>query len=332
MKAVVVGGGIAGLPQGRHVHALLVRGGEIMEDLFPGLYDELVRAGAALIDADLVVDATGRSSKLPAWLAEAGITTSAPEMVDSRTGYATRTYTAPEGFPALVAEMLSAPDTSRGCAVMRVEGERLMVTAQGPGGDHPPRDPGEYQAFLESLRGPVAEMLREAEPISPIYLFARTASRRNAFEAVENWPGGLVAVGDSVCAFNPVYGQGMTVAAMEALEFRRHTDFSAKGCRDFQRKIAKSAQAAWLLSSNADRGWVDGGDETGPLTRVFSWYMKKWQIAITRDSGMFVRFLRVLHMIDGPGSLMNPVVFRRLAKYSRQARRQDRRPAAPSPR
>ena len=109
MKAVVVGGGIAGLPQGRHVHALLVRGGEIMEDLFPGLYDELVRAGAALIDADLVVDATGRSSKLPAWLAEAGITTSAPEMVDSRTGYATRTYTAPEGFPALVAETLSAP-------------------------------------------------------------------------------------------------------------------------------------------------------------------------------------------------------------------------------
>ncbi|MFS8101033.1 hypothetical protein LFM09_28310 [Lentzea alba] len=432
MKAVVVGGGIAGLlaarvlseshevvvlerdklsdeaeyragvPQGRHVHALLVRGGEIMEGLFPGLYDELVQAGAALIDAgevrilnplgwlastdgtgmrllsvsrplletwirrrvtakivdgvhvtglsfsgstvdgvltkdgrvdaDLVVVATGRSSKLPEWLAEAGITTGEPEVVDSRTGYATRIHTAPEGFPALVAESLSAPDTPRGCAVMRIEGDRLMVTAQGSGGDHPPRDPDEYQVFLESLRGPIAELLRETEPLTPIYLFARTASRRNAFEAVENWPGGLVAVGDSVCAFNPVYGQGMTVAALEALLFRRHDDFTAKGCRDFQRKVAKAAQGSWLLSSNADQGWVEGGGKTGPLTRVFGWYMKKWQIAITRDSGLFVRFLRVLHMIDGPASLMNPVVFRRLAKYSRRDPRQERRPAGSNPR
>lgn len=206
-----------------------------------------------------------------------------------------------------------------------------MVTAQGAGGDHPPREPEEYDAFLDSLRGPITEMLRETEPISPVYLFARTASRRNAFEAAENWPGGLVAVGDSVCAFNPVYGQRMTVAALEALLFRQHDDFSAQGCRDFQRKVAKAAQGSWLLSSNADQGWVDGG-KAGPLKRVFGWYMKKWQIAITRDPVMFVRFLRVLHMIDGPASLMNPVVFRRLAKYSRQDPRPERRPAGPSPR
>ena len=115
---------------------------------------------------------------------------------------------------------------------MRVEGDRLMVTAQGPIGDHPPRDLDGYQEFLDSLRVPISKMLRDAEPLTPVYLFARTASRRNAFEDVENWPGGLVAVGDAVCAFNPVYGQGMTVAAMEALLFRRHKDFSAKGCRD----------------------------------------------------------------------------------------------------
>ncbi|MEV6716889.1 hypothetical protein AB0M48_33205 [Lentzea sp. NPDC051208] len=427
MKAVVMGGGIAGLlaarvltetcdevvvlerdelseepeyragvPQGRHTHGLLVRGGELLEELFPGLRDELVAEGAVLadagdmrilnplgwlaktplglpllslsrplletcirrrvtaeivdgvhvtglsfrdgvvdgvltrdgrVDADLVVDATGRSSKLPVWLATAGITTPEPEVVDSGTGYATRIYTAPEDFPVVYAESLSAPDLPRGVAAMRVEGDRLMVTAQGAIGDHPPRDLDGYQEFLDSLRVPISEMLADAEPLTPVYLFARTASRRNAFEAVENWPGGLVAVGDAVCAFNPVYGQGITVAAMEALLFRQHRDFSAKGCRAFQRKIAKTSKGSWAMSSNADRSWV--GPRRGGL---LGWYLKKWQVGIVHDPDLFSRFVRVVHMVASPASLLNPVVFRRLAKYSRQDQPRGRRPAGSSPR
>ncbi|MET8760583.1 2-polyprenyl-6-methoxyphenol hydroxylase-like oxidoreductase [Lentzea sp. NPDC004782] len=432
MKAVVIGGGIAGLlaarvltescddvvvlerdelsdepeyragvPQGRHVHGLLVRGGEIMEGLFPGLYDELVQAGAHLmdagemrilnplgwvastrtglpllvasrpllethlrrrvtakivdgvhvtglsfrgstvdgvrtrdgrIDADLVVDASGRSSKLPAWLADAGITVPEPVVVDSRTGYATRLYTAPPEVPVVVAESLAAPHHPRGGIVMRVEGDQLMVTAQGAGGDHPPRDPEGFQRFLDSLRGPIAEMLADAEPVTPVYLFARTASRRNAFEQTPGWPGGLVAVGDAVCVFNPVYGQGMTVAAMAALLFRRHKDFSAKGCRTFQRKVAKTAKGAWALSSSADQGWAGGQHAPGPVERVFGWYLKKWQTALVHDQDVFRRFLRVVHLVDSPAALLNPVVFRRLAKYSRPSPRRERRRAGSNPR
>lgn len=376
----------AGVPQGRHVHGLLVRGGQIMEELFPGLREELVDAGASLtdagearllnrhgwlasaktglplltasrplletsirlrvtakimdgvhvtglsfrgsevdgvltrdgrVDADLVVDASGRSSKLARWLADAGIATPEPTVVDSCTGYATRLYTAPEGFPALIAELLAAPDHARGCAVMRVEGDRLMVTAQGAGGDHPPHDPDEYQEFLDSLRGPVADMLRAASPLTGVHRFARTASRRNAFEDAGGWPGGLVAVGDAVCAFNPVYGQGMTVAAMEALLFRGLSDFSAKGCRGFQREVAKTARAAWLLSSGADQGWT-GDHRPGLGERAFAWYMEQWQIAITRDPRVFLRFIRVINMVDGPASLMKPVVFPRLYRAVRR--------------
>ncbi|SER55293.1 2-polyprenyl-6-methoxyphenol hydroxylase [Lentzea xinjiangensis] len=385
-----------GVPQGRHVHGLLVRGGEVMEELFPGLRAELVAAGAPLADAgdmrilnplgwlatthtglpllslsrplletrirrrvtaevlddvhvtglsfrggdvdgvltrdgriaaDLVVDASGRSSKLPAWLAQAGITAPEPEVVDSRTGYATRIYTAPQDFPVAYAESLSAPSISRGCAVMRIEGDRLMVTAQGAAGDHAPRDPEGYEEFLDSLRVPISELLAEAEPLTPVYLFARTASRRNAFEATANWPGGLVAVGDAVCAFNPVYGQGMTVAAMEALLFRRHDDFSAEGCRAFQREVAKTARGTWALSSNADRGWVEARRRG-----VLGWYLKKWQVGIVHDPDLFRRFVRVVHMVAPPVSLFNPVVFRRLAKYSRLGPRRARRPAGPNPR
>ncbi|MET9225155.1 hypothetical protein [Lentzea sp. NPDC003310] len=426
MKAVVMGGGIAGLvaahvlseshdvvvlerdeltdepeyragvPQGRHTHGLLVRGGELLEELFPGLRDELVRAGAVLadagdmqilnplgwlakthlgmpllslsrplletsirrrvraeivsgvhvtglslrdgkvdgvltrdgrVDADLVVDASGRSSKLPAWLAAAGITTPEPEVVDSGTGYATRIYTAPQDFPVVYAESLSAPDLPRGVAAMRIEGDRLMVTAQGALGDHPPRELDGFQEFLDSLRVPISEKLADAEPLTPVYLFARTASRRNAFEDVADWPGGLVAVGDAVCAFNPVYGQGITVATMEALLFRRHKDFSAQGCRAFQRKVARTSRAPWAMSSNADRSWSEtrkGG--------VLGWYLKKWQAGIVLDPDLFRRFVRVVHMVASPATLLNPVVFRRLARCSRQGPRPGRRPAGSTPR
>ncbi|KOV81050.1 NAD(P)/FAD-dependent oxidoreductase [Nocardia sp. NRRL S-836] len=427
MRAVVVGGGIAGLlaarvltetcddvvvlerdrlsgepeyragvPQGRHTHGLLVRGGELLEELFPGLRDELVREGAVLADAgdmqilnplgwlakthlgmpllslsrplletrirrritaevrdgvhvtglsvrdgvvdgvltrdgrvaaDLVVDASGRSSKLPAWLAEAGVTAPEPEVVDSGTGYATRIYRAPADFPVVYAESLSAPDLPRGVAAMRVEGDRIMVTAQGANGDHPPRDLDGYQGFLDSLRVPISRLLADAEPLTPVYLFARTASRRNAFEEVADWPGGLVALGDAVCAFNPVYGQGITVAAMEALLLRRHNDFSARGCRAFQREVARTAKGPWAMSSNADRSWSEprrGG--------LLGWYLKKWQAGIVHDPDLFRRFVRVVHMVASPASLFTPVVFRRLAKYSRQGRRPGRRPAGPTPR
>ena len=232
----------------------------------------------------------------------------------------------------MLAESLASPDTSRGGIVMRIEGDRVMVTAQGAAGDHPSRDPEGFQEFLDSWRGPIAEMLADAEPLTPVYLFARTASRRLAFEQTPGWPGGLVAVGDAVCVFNPVYGQGMTVAAMAALLFRRHEDFSAKGCRDFQRKVAKTAQGSWVLSSNADQGWVDSTDRPGPIMRAFGWYMKKWQVSLVHDQDMFARFVRVVHLVASPASLMNPVVFRRLAKYSRQDPRRARRRAGSSPR
>ncbi|MFD5827577.1 FAD-dependent oxidoreductase [Lentzea sp. NPDC060358] len=426
MKAVVIGGGIAGLlaarvlgescevvvlerdelserpehragvPQGRHTHGLLVRGGELLEELFPGLRAELVAAGAVLadagdvqilnplgwlaktplglpllslsrplletgirrrvdaevrhgvhvtglsvrggavdgvltrdgrVDADLVVDASGRSSKLSAWLAAAGVTVPEPEVVDSRTGYATRIYTAPEHFPVVYAESPSAPDLPRGVAAMRVEGDRLMVTAQGAAGDHPPRDPGGYQEFLDSLRVPISEMLADAEPLTPVYLFARTASRRNAFEDVPGWPGGLVAIGDAVCAFNPVYGQGITVAAMQALLFRRHRDFGARGCRAFQREVAKVSRGAWAMSSASDRSWSEA--RRGGL---LGWYLRKWQAGIVRDPDLFRRFVRVVHMVDSPATLFSPAVFRRLARYSRPDRPRGRRPAGPNPR
>ena len=99
-----------------------------------------------------------------------------------------------------------------------IEGDRWIVTLQGAGGDAPPTDDGGFVGFARSLRSPILhDAIRFAEPLSPAVAFANTANRRRHFERLRRWPDGFVIVGDGVCAFNPIYGQGMAVAAQTAV-------------------------------------------------------------------------------------------------------------------
>ncbi|MDD9206184.1 hypothetical protein PU560_06840, partial [Georgenia sp. 10Sc9-8] len=176
-----------------------------------------------VVDADLVIDATGRTSRLPVWLTELGVGPVATTTLDVRVGYASRLYDVPPGrLHAAGVVVLQTPERPAGSFVLPVEGERWQVAAIGSGDRRPPRDPEGFETFLADLPDrAVSELARGGTPVTDVAVHRQTGNRRHHVERLRDWPAGLLVLGDALCAFNPVYGQGVTVAAMEAVALRK---------------------------------------------------------------------------------------------------------------
>ncbi|MGH7743594.1 MAG: FAD-dependent oxidoreductase [Candidatus Dormibacteria bacterium] len=206
--------------------------------------------------SDLVVDATGRGSRLPVWLAQLGYPRPLRERVEVGIGYATRTFRLrPGALGADTAVVIGpTPQQPRAGFLIRVEGGLHMVSVSGMLGDYPPTDLAGFGAFATSLAFPdIAEVLRGAEPVADASAFRFPASVRHRYEWLGEFPGGLLAIGDAVCLFNPVYGQGMTAAGIQAVTLRGLlADAAVPPAGRYFTEIARVIDTPWQTAVGAD--------------------------------------------------------------------------------
>ena len=278
--------------------------------------------------ADLVVDATGRRSRLPAWLDELGFERPAETRIDASLSYASRLYRRPPGARDWKAAFIQAkpPASGRMAAMFEVEDDRVLLTVQGAGGDHPPRDEAGFVDFVRSLRSPVVyETIRDAEPLTSIAGFANTANRRRSYEKLRRWPERLVAVGDSACAFNPVYGQGVSVAALTAVRLdealERHRGRSLDGFAPaFRHEVAAAGKAAWMIATGDDLRYPSTtGAKASAAMRLQHRYLDRVMAAATTDERAMAALTDVLFLLARPESLFKPAMVRRALRHPNRA-------------
>ena len=392
-----------GVPQGRHAHGLLARGREALEELFPGLTDELVGLGVPAVDlqegfrwvnggrllrqapsgllglgvsrpllesrirarvraipgirvvdgcdaaglvappsgdrvtglrtlqraagsseqvleSDLVLDATGRGSRGPHWLEALGHRAPEVERVHIGLAYASRSYrrdpSGPDG--AAIAGTVTNP---RGGVMIAQEDDRWIVTFGGMLGDTPPLDHAGYTAYAATLPAPaIHQVVRDAEPLSDPLLFRYPVSTRHRYERLHRFPTGYLVFGDAISSFNPVYGQGMTVAAVEALELRTCLAEGTGGlARRFLRAAARVVDIPWDISVGGDLRFPDVEGPRTPRVRAVNAYLERLHVAAEHDPDVGRAFLRVVNLIDRPERLLAPRVALRVLRGQRTA-------------
>jgi 2-polyprenyl-6-methoxyphenol hydroxylase-like FAD-dependent oxidoreductase len=271
------------------------------------------------LHADLVVNASGRDSRAAEWLARLGYPAPQETRVNSFLGYASCCYRRPKDRqPEWKALVVSAtpPYSSRGAVLVPLEGERWLVTLAGAARDYPPTDAAGFLDFARSLPTPVLyEAIHDAAPITSIFGYRRTENVRRYYEKLPRILEGFITLGDAVCAFNPVYGQGMTVAALgasaldaclgEQRRMRPAGDLDGLAKR-FQKQLSRVVATPWLLATGEDFRYPTTEGAQPPLaTRLLRPYVDRLLVTAAENPTAQEMFLQVLHLVKPPTALFH---------------------------
>jgi 2-polyprenyl-6-methoxyphenol hydroxylase-like FAD-dependent oxidoreductase len=395
-----------GVPQGRHLHALLPRGAQVIEEFFPGLLDELVIDGAqyfdgrdlsrlyydvgghllartgtapsfaaycatrpfveghvrrrvrdipnvtlldehnivalaatpdhrrvtgartvsrrtgecATLNADLVVDATGRAAHTPGWLEGLGYDRPREDRVVVHLTYASQRLRMAADAPSELGFLVGVvPGRPRGVGLLHCENDTWMFTVIGVAGHEPGGDLAAMCDFVaDCAPAHLLDAVRRAEPIGEPVRHKTPCSQWRRYDKLRRFPAGLLVTGDAVCSFNPVYGQGMTVAALEALALRNCLSSGTEDlARRFFRAAATPIRQAWQLSTNPDLALpeVEG---TPPLSaRLLNGYIDRVLAAAESDVAALDQFIRVTSLVDPAWRLLRPGMIWRAARARR---------------
>ncbi|MER6081584.1 FAD-dependent monooxygenase [Streptomyces sp. NPDC001833] len=272
------------------------------------------------VEADLVVDATGRGSGASRWLTALGLPAPERREVDTGLAYASRLYLAPEqaraGFPVInVQPDPRDPGPGRAGFLLPIEDGRWIVTLNGTRGGEPSSSADDFVPFArDRLRHPlIGELLAQAEPLSDVAVTRATVNRRYFYERMRAWPDNFTVLGDALAAYNPVYGHGLAVGAQSALLLRDLTRRHGLGTpglsRRVQKAVARPVGAAWDLAIGQDV-FYPGATENGPTARdrLVSAYVSRLMYTATGNGRIARRVTDVTSLERRAEVLLTPSV------------------------
>lgn len=277
------------------------------------------------IPSDLVVDCSGRHTRLIGLLANAGFPAPPESHIKIDMAYGTKILARDNDFNGLFAVIVGNPKVlHRGAVMLPIEDDRWILTLAGFHGDVPPTDDQGYLDFARSLPASlVADVLERAESLSPVMTHRLPSSQRRHFEKLARLPNGYVALGDAVCSFNPIYGQGMSSAALQAQELGkclgRFGTNEGPMANAFYRRAAKVIANPWAIAAGAD---FANPQTTGPRSRgtgIVNRYVERVVLASHTSPQVDAAMFNVQNLVASPPSLMRPSTMMRTLVAARKS-------------
>lgn len=283
-------------------------------------------ASGEQLDADLVVDATGRGSRSPKWLEQWGFGRPKQQTVDVGLAYVSGMFEIPREALAVEALMIypraptSPEDTShainkRGGVAFHVEDDRWMVTQFGYHGDHAPTDLSAFKTWAGSLpQTDLQKLLESATLVGELRKYGYPKQVRNLYEKLPRLPNNYVVHGDAVCSFDPVFGQGMSVASAEAVIMRKLIARRGVRPKAIQAAFGRIIDDPWQLASAEAHLWRETHGWKPPGVGMLQKFTHRMHAAAAVDNEVYSAFLDVVHLDKRPTSLFKPRVLRKILR------------------
>jgi 2-polyprenyl-6-methoxyphenol hydroxylase-like FAD-dependent oxidoreductase len=274
------------------------------------------------LPSDLLVDAGGRGTRSLAWLESIGYPVPEEELIKIDLTYTTRIFKRLPEHAQGRSPIIIVPGKKcrRGAAMLAVEGDRWIVGLSGMLGDAAPPDLPGFIEYARSLDAPDCyEIIKNAEPAGEASQYKFPVSQRRHFEKVSHFPEGFLLIGDALCSFNPIYGQGMTTAASEAavLDEMLHSasdTLPPRFARRFFHRASSLLDSPWSIAAGSDLAYPEVEGKRAPGMGLVQSYLDRLLRVSSEDSEVNLAFQKVTNLIAPPPSLFHPRIVLRVLR------------------